>query len=193
MSGTDRQVNSNTLPGDPDEAIRLLFERHQSKVFNVCLRLLSNREEAEDIAQDVFVKAHQALETFRGEADHGTWLYRIAVNLSLNRQRRLKRLRWFSLDGLADSLGGAQFMDRDRLPGEALEESELELIVQEAINRLPERQRVALILSRYEGLSYQAIAQAMSSTVPSIESLLHRAKLNLAKGLRPHMEDLRPG
>ena len=89
--------------------------------------------------------------------------------------------------------GGSSLADQGMLPGDVMERSELEHIVQKAINRLPERQRVALILSRYEGLSYQQISEAMDSTVPSVESLLHRAKLNLAKRLKPYMNDLRPG
>ncbi len=178
---------------DPNKEIRILFDRYHSSIFNLCMRLLGNREEAEDVTQDVFVRALKAYHRFRGDANPGTWLFRIAVNLSLNHQRRKKRLRWLSLDVFIEQTGGSSLTDQGMLPGDVMERSELEHIVQKAINRLPERQRVALILSRYEGLSYQQIAEAMDSTVPSVESLLHRAKLNLAKRLRPHMNDLRPG
>ena len=181
------------MPMDPNKAIRTLFDRYHSSVFNLCMRLLGNREEAEDITQDVFVRAHKAYHRFRGDANPGTWLYRIAVNLSLNHQRRQKRLRWVSLDVFLEQRGGSSLADQGMLPGDVMERSERESIVQKAINRLPERQRVALILSRYEGLSYRQIAETMDSTVPSVESLLHRAKLNLSKRLKPYMNDLRPG
>ena len=193
MPGHDEQQDHKPLPADPNEAIRLLFDRYHSSVFNVCVRLLGNREEAEDITQDVFVKAHKAYDRFRGDSNPGTWLYRIAVNLSLNHQRRQKRLRWMSLDVFMEQPGGSALTDQGMLPGDVMEQSELERIVQEAINRLPERQRIALVLSRYEGLSYQQIAETMDSTIPSVESLLHRAKQNLAKRLRPYMDDLKPG
>ncbi len=193
MSGYDVQQDQTPLPMDPNKAIRILFDRYHSSVFNLCMRLLGNREEAEDITQDVFVRAHNAYHRFRGDANPGTWLYRIAVNLSLNHQRRQKRLRWLSLDVFMEKSGGSSLADQGMLPGDAMERSERESIVQKAINRLPERQRVALILSRYEGLSYRQIAETMDSTVPSVESLLHRAKQNLVKHLKPHMNDLRPG
>ena len=191
MSDTDVPQREDFLPDNPDEAIRELFVRHHTRVYSICVRLLENNEEAEDITQDVFVKAYKALDSFRGEADPGTGLYRIAVNLSLNRQRRLKRLRWFSLDGLMERSAGPEWIDKAELPGAAVEQTQLEQIVQGAINQLPERQRIALVLSRYEGLSYREIAETMSSSVPSVESLLHRAKQNLSRKLRPYLDDLR--
>ncbi|MEE2708245.1 MAG: RNA polymerase sigma factor [Gemmatimonadota bacterium] len=193
MPGYDEQQDQTPLPMDPKKSIRILFDRYHSNIFNLCVRLLGNREDAEDITQDVFARAHNAYHRFRGDANPGTWLYRIAVNLSLNHQRREKRLRWVSLDVFMEQTGGSSLTAQGMLPGDVMERSEIEHIVQKAINRLPERQRVALILSRYEGLSYQQIAKTMDSTVPSVESLLHRAKLNLAKRLKPYMNDLRPG
>lgn len=190
MRKHDEQHTDERLPEDSVDAIKYLFERHNAGVFNVCVRLLGNREEAEDIAQDVFVRAFKAYAHFRGDADPGTWLYRIAVNLCLNHQRKQKQWRWLSLDFFSDHPQAYPMTDRNMQPEEAIQKAEMERIVQDAIDRLPERQRIALILSRYEGLSYQKIAETMSCSISSVESLLHRAKHNLAKRLRPYMNEL---
>lgn len=178
------------LPIDPAAAIKRLYERYQLNIFNICLRLLGNQQEAEDVTQDVFVRAFNAYGRFRGDANPGTWLYRIAVNLCLNLQRRQKQLQWLSLDFFTDHSEGYPLPDHHDQPEEIMQKAEMERIVQEAINRLPERQRVALVLSRYEDLSYQEIAETMDCSVSSVESLLHRAKQNLVKRLWSYRKDL---
>ena len=190
MGEHDERHTEGHLHADPVDAARDLFERYHAGVFNVCIRLLGNREEAEDIAQDVFIRAFKAYAHFRGDADPGTWLYRIAVNLCLNHQRKQKQWRWLSLDFFSEHPQTYPLAGRDMHPEEAVQKAELERIVQDAINRLPGRQRIALILSRYEGLSYQKIAETMACSVSSVESLLHRAKHNLAKRLRPYINEL---
>ena len=179
-----------TRPVDPDYLIGYLFKQYYSRIYNVCVRLLDSREEAEDITQDVFVKAYKAYGNFRWESELGTWLFRIAVNLCLNHQRRGKRRRWMSLDVFEDNSEVYVIPDRSLQPDEAVQKSELERIVQKAINRLPGRQRVALILSRYEELSYKQIAETMNCSIPAVESLLHHAKQNLVKRLRPYKNQL---
>jgi RNA polymerase sigma-70 factor (ECF subfamily) len=184
-------ISSHALPGDAQKGIRQLFERYSTHVFNVCMRMLGNRQEADDITQDVFVRAFNAYTRFRGEADPGTWLYRIAVNLCLNHQAKQKRRQWLSIDFLQSHSGEFSFPDREIRADERVQKEALERHVQDAINLLPERQRVALILSRYEELSYQKIAETMDCSISSVESLIHRAKQNLAKRLRPYMDHYR--
>lgn len=169
-------------------AVKRLFETHHTAIYNVCVRMLGHPEEAEDVTQDVFVKAFKAYDTFRGASDPGTWLYRIAVNMCLNHQRRQKALRWLSLDFFTDNPASFPVQNHSERPDEKLERVQMERMVQEAIRSLPARQRAALVLSRYEGLSYQEIAATLGCSVASVESLLHRAKQNLAKKLRPVME-----
>ncbi len=174
--------------GDTERSLEDLFGKYSRLVFNVAYRFLQNREDAEDITQDVFLQVYKSLKHFRGESQISTWLYRITVNLSLNFQRKRKYREWFSFDRRT---GGSSSADdemdiadaREENPATMMERKEAEHILQAAINSLPEQQRVALILFRYEGLSYEEIAEIMKVTVASVESRLHRAKQTLAKKL----------
>ncbi|MBI5416862.1 RNA polymerase sigma factor [Candidatus Poribacteria bacterium] len=178
----EHQILEKIKNGDPD-AFKELFETHKNMVFNVCFRISGNREEAEDITQDVFITAYKSLKQFRSESKLSTWLYRISVNLSLNLERKKKSAQWLSLDFLIDNKK-EQISDKSaNNPQNILEKSETELIVQNAINSLPDNQRVAIILSRYERLSYQDISMIMNCSVSSVESYLFRAKQNLYKKL----------
>lgn len=178
-------------PADTREVFRKLFDAWHARIYQTCYRLMGNPQDAEDITQDVFVRAMQAYDRFRGDANPGTWLYRIAVNQCLNVRRRKRRLQWLALDfwneGADDT---AVFRDRGSSAEDDLQQADLERIVGEAIDGLPDRQRAALILSHFERLSYQAIAEAMDCSPSAVESLLHRAKTNLGKRLRPLLDEL---
>ncbi len=172
-------------------AFKQLFDGYSTLVYNVSYRMLQNRQDAEDVMQEVFLRAYRSLKHFRAESQLSTWLCRIAVNLSLNHQRRKKRERWLSLDVFSENQEAAALTatsenDLDR----TLEKGETERIVQKAINTLPKQQRVALLLHRYEGLSYQEIAEVMNTSVPSVESRLHRAKENLYKRLFSYFKEI---
>jgi len=172
-------------------AFKDLFDEYSSLVFNVALRMLQNKRDAEDVTQDVFLRAYRFLNHFRGDARISTWLYRITFNLSLNLQRKRNVRRWFSLSTGTGGFGASANDDKepsisgtsDKNPDAILEQKETERIIQDAINSLPDLQRIALLLHHYEGLSYEEIARVMDVTVSSVESRLHRAKLALAKRL----------
>lgn len=182
---TIETVRSGDEPG-----FRSVVETNQALVFSVCFRMLGEWHEAEDLTQEVFFKAYKSLHQLRGEAKVSTWLYRIAVNLCLNRLRRRKRERWFSLDWLFESQGetAAGLPAEEGTPSTALEAAETHGLVQAAVKALPAQQRAALVLSVYERLSYQEIAAVMQCSVSSVESRLHRAKANLAKELLQKMK-----
>ena len=157
-------------------------------VFNVAYRMLQNRNDAEDVTQDVFFQAYKSLKRFRGESQVSTWLYRIAVNRSLNHQRKKKYERWLPFDFDTTEQHESRPVlttSAEENPDVLAEKSDTERIVQAAINSLPEQQRVALLLHRYDGLSYEAIAKIMECSVASVESRLHRAKQALVKKLLP--------
>ncbi|MFH1288807.1 MAG: sigma-70 family RNA polymerase sigma factor [bacterium] len=185
----EAELLEKILAGEPS-AFKELFETYNSLVFNVCLKMLSNREDAEDVTQDVFFTAYKSLKKFRAESKLSTWLYRIAVNLSLNFQRKKKINQWLSLDFLLDNKPDEIPHSPEVNPLKDLENSERERIVQNAVNSLPENQRAAVILQRYENLSYEEIAKIMKCSVSSVESYLFRAKENLCKKLAPIIEDL---
>ena len=180
----ERELAEKTANGDR-HAFRQLFEEYQHMVFNVCYRMSGNREEAEDLTQDVFVKIFHSIGRFRGDAKLSSWIYRIAVNTSLKRERRKKLENWISLDFLFQEHTRSQPVSPEESPDQQIEIAEKAQLVQQAIQRLPERQKTALILSRYENLSYQEIATVMETNLSAVESLLHRAKNNLAKILIP--------
>lgn len=175
-------------------AFNALIDRYQVLVINTCSNLLGNRDDAEDVAQEVFFQVYKSAEKFRQEAKISTWLYRIAVNRSLNFMRYNKRSRW--LKGLTSLLEDERKQVTDvpasnsARPDVALEKKERNVIVKKAIDSLPEKQRAAFVLHKYEGLSYQEIAGIMQRSLSSVESLIHRAKLNLQKKLVRYLTEV---
>jgi RNA polymerase sigma-70 factor (ECF subfamily) len=187
---TPAEPEARSLPdglksNDPD-AFRALVEAFQAKVLSTCFRFLHNREDAEDAAQDVFVEIHRSRGAFREEAELSTWIYRIAVTKSLDVLRRAKRKKRF--DAVRGALGLAVephdvAAPRDQGPDRALELEERSRLLREAVAALPENQRVAVTLARYEGLTNKDIAGVLETSVPAVDSLIHRAHKNLRKSL----------
>jgi len=151
---------------------------YQSMVINVCYGFTGNREDAEDIAQDVFIKVWEKIQSFKSESSLKTWIYRIAVNTSLNFIRKQK------FHALLENLDNAfSFATKGPDPEEADREKEQKNRVREAIRLLPKNQRIAITLKNMRDLSYHEIAEIMEATVSSVESLIFRAKKNLRKKL----------
>ncbi|HDL00887.1 MAG TPA: RNA polymerase sigma factor [candidate division Zixibacteria bacterium] len=172
---------------DENAAFRTFYEIYKDMIYNVCYRILNDKQDAEDVTQDVFVKAIHSVHQFRGNATISTWLYQIAVNTSLNYFRRKKIIKWLSLDFL---MGKEEyFLDNSKArPDLELEKTESEALIRYAIHSLPARQRTAIILQRYEGLSYREIAEIMKTSLSAVESLIHHAKDNLSKKILPLLE-----
>ena len=172
-------------------AFKYLIEQQQSRVVNTCYGFVHNREDAEDLAQEVFLEAYQSIAAFRAEAQLATWLYRIAVTKSLDflrkqkRKKRLGRLRtMFGLDNPAEQIPAPP----DANPQVTLENQERARILQAAVDALADNQKIAITLNKYEGFSYQEIAGIMGVSVSSVESLIFRAKNNLQKKLYQYYE-----
>ena len=170
-----------------EQAFRRLIENYQKMVVNTCYGILHNHEDAEDVAQDVFVEVYRSVDNFRADSKLSTWLYRIAVNRSLNHIRDNKKHRWFSSFESDVSVENKKLLQvessKTDQPEFEPENKQRAVILHEAINSLPENQKVAFSLSKYEELSYQEIAEVMELSVSSVESLLFRAKKNLQKKL----------
>jgi RNA polymerase sigma-70 factor (ECF subfamily) len=139
--------------------------RYQDKVYWVARRLLGDHDEALDVTQDVFVKAWNSIATFRGDAQPYTWLYRIATNLSLNRMRRSKLLSAFHFDGDEDDTFVA-----DDTPHDVLERDEVTRLIENAIEKLPEKQRAVFVLRYYQELPYEEISKAMNRSVGALKA-----------------------
>jgi RNA polymerase sigma-70 factor (ECF subfamily) len=169
-----------------EEAFRKLVEEYQDRVFSTCLNFLHNREDAEDIAQEVFIEVFHSIDRFREEASLSTWLYRIAVSKSLDQLRKQKSKKRF---GYIRSLFGVEEEEKNfpasnmANPHHQLENEERRQVLMMAINGLPENQRIAFTLHKIEDLSQQEIGGIMDISLSSVASLVHRAKKNLHKSL----------
>ena len=167
-----------------------IVAEHQDMVLNTCYRFVLNREDAEDIAQEVFLEAYRSLDSFRQESKLSTWLYRIAVTKSLDHLRKKKRKKRFSslkrVMGFNDPAEELALPSSIETPAEALSGNERTEILQSALDSLPDNQKTAFLLSKYDGYSNQEIADVMQTTVSAVESLVHRAKKNLHKKLEKH-------
>jgi RNA polymerase sigma-70 factor (ECF subfamily) len=173
-------------------AIQHLVETYKNRVYNTILGMVQNAEDAEELAQDVFVKAIQNAAKFKGDSTVGTWLYRIAVNTSLDHIKMKKRKKrfafWVSINDDSDDKPSIDIADFVH-PGVQMENKESAKALFAAINRLPEKQKTALVLNKVEGLSYEQTAKVMETSLASIESLLFRAKQNLKKLLENYYKN----
>lgn len=177
----------NKLKHGDEYAFKQLVESYQKLVVNTCLGLVHNLEDAEDIAQDVFIEVFRSVDKFRADSKLSTWLYRIAVNRSLNFIRDNKRRKWFwSFEDVAEnknSLLGNITTSTSESPEYEMENNQRGHLLHQAIDSLPKSQRVAFTLNKYEDLSYNEISEIMDLSKSSVESLIHRAKINLQKKL----------
>lgn len=170
-----------------EAAFRTLVARYQNQVYATAFALLRSAEEAEDVAQEVFVEVYQTVARFRGEAALGTWLYRLAASRALQHQRRLrakKRFAYFtSLLGFNNQV---LHEPPDHAHPLALLEGEQQLrLLLAHIGRLPAQQQVAFTLRHEQELSYEEIAAVLDTTVSAVESLLFRARQTLRRHLQP--------
>jgi RNA polymerase sigma-70 factor, ECF subfamily len=191
----DKQLIKEILIDNSQKAFEQLVNHYQPLVVKTCLGFVSSYADAEDLAQDVFIEVFQSLSSFRSEAQLSTWLYRIAVNKSLNFVRKQKRERMFrSIESFFTSKGDiAERIDIEDKWGDTAEtniqRAENKQLLKSAINSLPENQRIAFVLSKYQDLSYKEIAEVMNVTLSSVESLLFRAKTNLQKSLKKEFKN----
>lgn len=166
-------------------AFKELVDRYQTSVYNTCYSILGDYHQAEEAAQDTFFQVYRSAGSFRGESKVTTWIYRIAVNQSLNLIRKNKKFRWVkSLNSLWHEEieeEEIQFASSPDEPDKLLEEKEKKGIIESALASLPEKQRVAFILSKYENLASREISEILGISINSVDARIHRAKLRLQK------------
>lgn len=186
----DERLLVEQLKQGDEAAFRQIVESWQNMVYNTALGILQNAEDAEDVAQEVFVQVFESIKSFKAESKFSTWLYRITVSKSLDHVRRKKRKKRFayiqSLFG-SDEKPAIEAPDFHH-PGVTLDNKERAAVLFKAIKQLPENQKIAFSLHKLEGLSYQEIGEVMKTSLSSIESLMHRAKNNLKKSLINYYE-----
>ena len=182
----------------PAVAFEDIVEKYHGKVFQLVYRYLGDYDEACDLTQDTFVRAYSAWGEFRGESQIYTWLYRIAINLCHNQQKKLQRRRRVeraSLDCPNDSDSGSsstqwnsrEVADERPLPLQVLESHEMRLRLQEALRELPDNYRTVIVLRDIEGLSYEEIARITDSTLEAIKSRLFRARGAIRRLMEPYL------
>jgi RNA polymerase sigma factor (sigma-70 family) len=176
------------LKAGDENAFRDMVLAFKDRVVNLCWGFVQNGADAEDVSQEVFLEVHRSIASFRGEAKLATWIYRIAVTKSLEHLRKRKRRRWFAM--LAGKRGEDidRIKDESRDADEAVEKERRMRLLVAAMEKLPESQRIALSLRSFEGLGYREIGEVMDVSVPSVESLIFRAKSNLKKRLARELE-----
>jgi RNA polymerase sigma-70 factor (ECF subfamily) len=167
-----------------------LVLKHKDRVFNLCYWFLGDYEEANDSAQEIFVKVYRSLNKFRLESTFATWLYRIAVNTCKNRiksseYRHKKKMVWLNNPGEAEGTKAEpDIPDESPSPMMELEKKERLMLIKEAINSLPEEQKMVVALRDIEGLSYDEVADITGLNLGTVKSRLARARLDLREKLR---------
>lgn len=155
-------------------AFNQLVLKYRNRVMGIAARMIGDRAEAEDLAQDVFVKVYHGLKNFQGEALFSTWLYRITANSCLNHRKR-RRNRDKLAQGVDDP--NQVFSAQSSNPHSLLENKELRIGLEKAIQALPQEQKMVLILRDIEGLSYEEIAESLDIELGTVRSRLHRARI----------------
>jgi RNA polymerase sigma-70 factor (ECF subfamily) len=196
MSGLQGQLRAfdGSEPGDESRReFRALVAEYHLKVYNLIYRYIGDAQEAEDLTQDTFVCAFRAWASFRGDAAVFTWLYRIAINLSKNRLKQLRRRRSAEAVSLDEPVANEEDgLDREvedwsLSPERALANKELGLFLAAQVTRLPPDFKEVVILRDYEGLSYQEISDVAGCSVKAVKSRLFRARSILRDRLRRYL------
>jgi RNA polymerase sigma-70 factor (ECF subfamily) len=181
---------------DRDErAFRELLEGHRDRVYNITFRMLGNRAEAEDVAQEVFITVFKTIDTFREESKFSTWLYRVTVNHCKNRIKYLARRHDRDRDELDEAthspngtnVNSSFSAPRTPQPDRALEGQQMEEILQKAIATLDDEHRTVVVLRDIEDLSIEEICEITGLPDGTVKSRLHRARLALRKKLQRHV------
>ena len=173
-------------------SVTCLVETYRKRVIKTAYYFLGNMDDAEDVAQEVFLELVNSMPGFRRSSALSTWIYRITVNRSLNAVKRNRQRQIFTriekLFGIENRQKNV-IISGSVLDNDPMAEDETRELLKETVSGLPENQRTVFILSKYEELSYKEISEVTGLSISSVESLLHRAKMNLRKKLVVHFSE----
>ena len=177
------------LRNGDETAFKFLVKNYQDRVYNTAIGIVQNAEDAEDVAQEVFIQVFRSIHSFKEESKLSTWIYRITTSraLDLLRSRKSKKRFGFLQRLFSDSNETLYELPDFNHPGVALDRKENAALLFKAISQLPENQKIAFTLHKLEDLSYQEISEVMQTSVAAVESMMHRAKQNLRKKLTETM------
>lgn len=193
---SDAYLVERALDGDI-AGFEKLVTRYQNKIMGYVGRMVNgDREEAEDITQEAFIKAYRSLDSFRGQASFSTWLYKIATNLCIDRARTKKRRpqQAYSLDEPFDKdeeSGGREIADSRYEPSKGVERDEMRALVRQTVGEMPEKQRQVLIMCDLQGMAYEQIAEVLRIPLGTVKSRIFHARADLARRLKPYMSGVK--
>lgn len=177
----------NDLKSGNDKAYHTLITVYSKRVYNLCLQFVSSPQDAEDTTQEVFTTIYLSMVSFRMESSLSTWIYRITVNKCRELNRKKSRKKRFGIMRSWDETPENYLESSNQNPEKTLLNSELAETIQNAIEGLPENQRIAYTLSKLEGIKNDAIAEIMELSVSAVESLLFRAKKSVTEQLNNYL------
>jgi len=190
MQADEKDLIQRCKQGDLD-AFNELVTRYEKLVFHVAYRLAGNYDDANDVAQEAFIRVFNSIGTFRGDANFSTWLYRIITNVYLDERKKAKSHMQTSLEDyieLEESTVTRQIEDAGPTPDQVVQDMERDQTLQQAILQLPEYQRVMIVLYHTQNKSYEEIAEIMSLPIGTVKSRLNRARLALREKLQSARE-----
>ncbi len=180
---TDQDIIQEILTGNTNH-YAMLVDKYKDRIFRTCIGYVHDEDEANDLTQETFINAYEKLNTFQFHAQFSTWLYRIAINLSLNHIRSKKSSLFDRIENSLDSWTQKHFQEqKEKNPEEYMISEEKQKLIQAAMDKLPEKQKTAFILSKYEDKSQKEIAEIMHTSEGAVEQLLQRGKNTLRKKL----------
>jgi RNA polymerase sigma-70 factor, ECF subfamily len=177
----DRDLIRRFKAGDPS-GFEGLVRRYRDRVYNLCRYILNDTHDAQDAAQDAFIKAYRGLKTYSSEAGLYTWLYRITINTCLDYNKR-SRPKTLENETFLENVAS-----RDPSPEELYQSKETGRLIQSALRKLPEKLRAAIVLKEIEALSYEEIAEALDTSVGTVKSRISRARDELRRLLKKKLE-----
>jgi RNA polymerase sigma-70 factor (ECF subfamily) len=186
---TDEDVMERCAMGS-EAAFRALVQRYRTRIMNLVCRFINDRDRAEEISQEVFLRVFRNRERYRKSGKFSTWIFTIAVNLTKNEIRsRVRHRGTFSLDAMEEESSGqgVTFPDAKPLPDEDLNATEIGEKVAEALRKIPARYREAVVLRDVEGLSYEEVGQILRIPGGTVRSRINRARLMLKERLKPYL------
>lgn len=175
-------------------AFERLVVKYQNRIFNLAFRMLNQREEAEELAQEIFLKVYRQLSSFRGDSLFSTWLYQVASNHCKNRIKYLQRRKQNLHDSIDKPIQTEEgqversIPDSSRVPEDLVDRKQIQNLVAEKIATLPENYREVVILRDIQGLSYEEIAKITGTAEGTVKSRLHRARQELKERLKPYFD-----
>jgi RNA polymerase sigma-70 factor, ECF subfamily len=166
-----------------------LVKKYERSVINLVYRISGSSDDAEDLAQEVFLRAFKGISGFKADSKFFTWLYRIAVNVTLRARERKNKIAFCSLEQKTEEGNKSvnSILTSNNTPSDDIERRELQKMVQMAISDLPEDQKTVVVLYRYHNLSYEEMADVLDVTIPAVKSRLHRARKNLKEKLQGYV------